>query len=100
MPARDYGQAPTTHMLLVGPPATGKTMGEQLSETGETLHKGRQLVVHPDANGASGAPRCPPHAIAHQPFLTCCFFHSSADIGLSLMPYTASTLTLSSNMLR
>lgn len=23
---RDYGQAPTTHMLLVGPPGTGKTM--------------------------------------------------------------------------
>ena len=23
---RDYGQAPTTHMLLIGPPGTGKTM--------------------------------------------------------------------------
>ena len=37
---------------------------------------------------------------AHHPAFANCFFHSSALIGSSLMPYTASTLTLSSNMPR
>src|SRR5258708_39975799 len=64
---------------------------------GEASSGSRKLVVHPDANRASGAPRCPPHAIAHQPSLTYCFFHSSALIGSSEMPYTASTFTWSVN---
>src|SRR3984893_8370615 len=55
------------------------------------------FFIFPDANRASGAPRCPPHAIAHQPSLTYCFFHSSALIGSSEMPYTASTFTWSAN---
>jgi hypothetical protein len=36
----------------------------------------------------------------HHPGFTNCFFHSSADIGSSLMPYTALTFTLSSNIPR
>jgi hypothetical protein len=41
---------------------------------------------------------CPPFAIAHQPSRTYCFFHSSALIGSSEMPYTALTFTVSVNI--
>src|SRR6266567_9304197 len=41
-----------------------------------------------------------PVHIAHQPSLTYCFFHSSADIGWSLMAYRARTWTWSTNMPR
>src|SRR5258707_14538063 len=97
--ARDRSSA-FLDVLLVRDGIMGVAVLRALVEHSEVLtqdHKGRQLVVHLDANGASGAPRCPPHAIAHQPSLTYCFFHSSALIGSSEMPYTASTFTWSVN---
>src|SRR2546423_13082781 len=45
-------------------------------------------------------PLCPALAIAHQPSLTYCFFHSSADIGWSLMAYRARAWTWSIDMPR
>src|SRR3984893_2620490 len=45
-------------------------------------------------------PPCPSDGVAHQPSLTNSFFHSSADIGLSLTPYTAFICTMSVNMPR
>jgi hypothetical protein len=42
--------------------------------------------LHREFANEIGIPPCPSDGVAHQPSLTYCFFHSSADIGLSLTP--------------
>src|SRR5258708_3555105 len=67
-----------------------------------TLHVSGKQRRRDDTTSAFCGPArlrlpCPPFAIAHHPGFTYCFFHSSALIGLSEMPYTALICTLCVN---